>query len=295
MKRDLLGHMDYWDKWIEFENDSFLKRMETDNLPGGDKTYRPTYVFGMMQKCYHVMLRQYSRGDEVSVLSKHFDALLDAWEKSDLLSYDVFTPEEMYTRKSWVVNLDHYVVCFWLTGLALCLHLPDAQWERLVKLMGNEGADTLLDRVIATRQPGRKIGETLCFPKAYKKLYDVIQSPPEKRAKKLAMYLKGWYVGLKNAGHPSFPPMFRTPYWHAFGTYNFEGGAYFGHWCVEAVAVAKAFHIDDTLCLPHPNYPGDLLQDNRSPRYPDVVDDLTVKTETVKQQDGWLKRILRKV
>jgi len=94
---------------------------------------------------------------------------------------------------------------------------------------------------------------------------------------------------LKDAGHPSFPPLFRTPYWHSFDTSNFEGGAYFGHWCVEAVAVAKAFNIDDTLCLSHPNYPGDLLQDNRSPRYPDAVEDSITKAETDVRQDGWFK------
>ncbi len=189
-------------------------------------------------------------------------------------------------RTSWSMNVDHYVVCFWLTGLALTLDVPDEQWNRWVALMGNEGEDALLDRVIASRQLDRKLGDTLCFPKAYKKLFDVVMALVEQRPTLLRAYLDSWYAGLKNAGHPSFPHSHRTPYWYNFGEGDIEGGAYFGCWCLEAVAVAKAFNIDDSLCLDHPNYPGDFLQDGRSPRYPDPV---TEPIPIVKQ--GWLSRL----
>jgi hypothetical protein len=77
----------------------------------------------------------------------------------------VFTPQQQYTRHAWKVNLDHYIDCFWLVGLALALELPNPQWQRLLVLIGNEGEDHLLDRIIASRQIGCKIGDTLCHPK----------------------------------------------------------------------------------------------------------------------------------
>jgi len=269
MKRDVLGTMGYWNKWVDYSKGSILNSIQIDAQPGGDLDYRPQYVFEIANDYLEQMLCCYSRGDAVSSLAQNFDGLLGNWEKSEELGADVWTSEIRYTRDTWKVNLDFYHFCFWVAGLALCLNVTDTQWQRLVNLMGNEGEDALLDRVIARRQSGRKIGETLCFPKAYKKLYDVILASPQEQPKKLVAYVKGWYKGLKNSGNPDFPPLFRTPYWYGFGTSNFEGGAYFGHWCVEAAVVAKVFQIDDTACLSHRNYPGDLVQDNRSPRYPD--------------------------
>jgi hypothetical protein len=33
--------------------------------------------------------------------------------------------------------------------------------------------------------------------------------------------------------------MYERPYWYTYGDVNFEGGAYFGRWCVKAVAAVK--------------------------------------------------------
>lgn len=58
------------------------------------------------------------------------------------------------------------------------------------------------------------------------------------------------------------------PYWHRFGDENFEGGAYLGRWCVEAVAAVKAFGLDDSACLDHRHYPGDLLRPDGPSTHP---------------------------
>lgn len=81
-----------------------------------------------------------SRGD------LHFPGLLDAWEEAERLGKEVWSEEIQYTRHAWVVNLDHYIRCFWLTGLALTLDIPDDQWQRLLTLMGNEGQDAFTIR-----------------------------------------------------------------------------------------------------------------------------------------------------
>ncbi|MCD9117144.1 DUF1910 domain-containing protein [Pseudomonas bijieensis] len=56
------------------------------------------------------------------------------------------------------------MVCFWLVGLGLALEIPDDQWQRLLVLIGNEGEDVLLDRIIASRSPARTVGPVLLYP-----------------------------------------------------------------------------------------------------------------------------------
>lgn len=274
MKRDRKGNLAYWDKWVNYGEESMAERRACIGKPAENPDYLPQYIYELSTKNCEQMLRRYSRGDAVAPLSSYFDDLLSAWTEAERLGKDVWDEDTQYTRHAWKVNIDHYVRCFWLIGLALSLQIPDEQWQRLLALMGNEGADALLDSVIATRQPERKIGQSLCFPKAYKRLLKVIEAAPEQRPQLLRDYLDSWFPSLQNAGHPSFPKDHRTPYWWDFCEDVELGmhGGYYGCWCVEAVAVAKAFHIDDSLCLDHPYYPGDLIKDGRCPRYPDPPD-----------------------
>lgn len=291
MKRDVLGNRAYWDKWVRFGEEAIIESKKIILKPAGDPQYRPQFIFGIVQDSYELALRRYSRGNPVSDLSI-FEDVIEFWEESRKLEEEFSTAEQRHARKSWSVNLDLYIVCFWLSGLALTLNIPDTQWQRLLALMGNEGEDLLLDSVISSRQSGRKIGDKLCFPKAYQRLLDVILAPSEIRPVMLRAYLDGWYASLREAGPSTSTSSHRTPYWYRFGDENFEGGAYFGRWCIEAVAVAKAFDIDDTLCLGHPNYPGDLLQDGRCPRYPDATPEPADATQANRR--SWL-RLLRPV
>lgn len=301
MKRDVKGTVAYWNKWVDFGIDTILRRKEVDSQPGGDLNYRPQFVYELVKDHYELMLRCYSRGDTVTELAQYFPGLLDAWEEAERLGKDVWSAEIQYTRHAWAVNLDHYIRCFWLTGLALTLNVPEDQWQRLLVLMGNEGEDALLDRVIASRQPDRPIGRKLCFPKAYGLLLEIVEKSEEDRPRLLRNYLNSWFSSLKNAGSPKFPRDFRTPYWWDFCADESLGmkGAYFGCWCIEAVAVVEAFGIDDSLCLDHPNYPGDLIKDGRSPRHADTASSLSdenaVKSDhspAVKPTRHWLSRLL---
>lgn len=55
------------------------------------------------------------------------------------------------------------------------------------------------------------------------------------------------------------------PYWYNYGDPErnpLTMDNYFGRWCIEAVAAVKAFGLDDSLCLGHEHYPGDLLRPN---------------------------------
>lgn len=298
MIRAVLGNKEYWDEWVQYAEERFKTVLNTLNTPAGDPSYEPQYLFNLAKGYWHQMLRRYSRGDRVTALIQYFPPLLDAWEESESLGKSVWTDQQQYTRNAWVVNLDHYVVCFWLVGLALALEIPDDQWQRLIALIGNEGEDTLLDRVIAYRQPGRKIGAKLCHPKPYQRLLDAVNAPKAEQAKLPLTFVDKWYVELDRPGRPGMPAMYERPYWYRYGEENFEGGAYFGRWCVEAVAAVKAFGIDDSLCLGHPNYPGDLLRPDGPTTHPsrptqertnETAD--PCKEDAVKQKSSWVSRL----
>jgi Domain of unknown function (DUF1911)/Domain of unknown function (DUF1910) len=263
MIRAPLGDQGYWDTSVLQLADDIADRIATLKLPAGDPAYTPQYSFNLCKQNWHLMLARYSRGDNIFELTQYFRPLLDAWEQAERLGATVWTDAQKQSRRSWRVNLDHYIICFWLVGLALALDIPDDQWQRLLALIGNEGEDAVLDRIIASRQSGRRIGAELCHPKPYQRLLDAINAPYEKKARQLQEFVSHWYKELNRSpkkGLSEQTAMYDRPYWYTYGNQNFEGGAYFGRWCIEAVAAVKAFGLDDSLCLGHEHYPGDLLR-----------------------------------
>lgn len=170
---------------------------------------------------------------------------------------------DLQSCRDWTFDLgdlNHYNWCFWLVGLALALEVPDDQWSRLVALIGGEGRDILLDRVIASRQPNRAIGTMLLHSKPYARLLKAIDAPRDRQAQLLRAFVDNWYPELARKGKNEL-------WWYIYGDpvkHPLEMGSYFGRWCIEATAAVKAFGIDDRLCLGHEHYPGDLLRPNAS-------------------------------
>jgi hypothetical protein len=293
MIRDSKGSIEFWNLRVEQKDARIEHMLEQSKLPAGDATYAPQYLFEIVKECLHQMMRRYSRGDSREGLSKYFVPLLEAWEESERLGREVFSPELQYTRRAWIVNFDHYIVCFWLVGLALALEVPDEQWNRLLALIGNEGEDVLLDRIIASRSPQRRIGTELCFKKPYARLLEAIDSPKETQSLKLLDFVTHWYdemavIGTSGRAKQATP--YQHPYWHRLGNENFEGGAYFGRWCVEAVAAVKAFGVDDRPCLGHQHYPGDLLHEGQPST--SSADDVIADQKQARR--SWFSRILRR-
>lgn len=128
--------------------------------------------------------------------------MLHYWEEPERLGKEVWTPTQQNSSYTWAINLDHYIDCFWPVGLALALDIPDAQWQRLLVSIGNEGEDMLLDRIVATRQLGRKIGVSLCYPKPYARLLKAIDARHEKQPGLLDIFVEHWY---KETGHAARP------------------------------------------------------------------------------------------
>lgn len=283
MRRDVTRKGEYWSKWVEWQFQSIEEMKGRIKRPSKNPGYRPQYVFELTKDHWHLILYRYSRGDPIRDLSGNFTPMLDAWEESNRLHLQFRTEAELWERRDWSHNLDHYIVCFWLVGLALSLEIPDEQWHRLLALIGNEGNDILLDRVIASRQPGRVIGKQLRHPRPYARLLAAVDAPEPQQAQALRDFVEHWYAELDRPSTKKQHAMYNRPYWYVYGNENFEGGAYFGRWCVEAVAAVKAFGLDDRLCLGHEHYPGDLLR-------PDGPSTHAVVAEAPVKQEHWLKR-----
>jgi hypothetical protein len=214
-------------------------------------------------------------------MRKDFPGVLEAWELSNKLSDEVCKSLNLTSCRDWtfdLADLNHYVWCFWLVGLAIALEVPDDQWHRLLALIGEEGHDVLLDRVIASREPGRRIGAKLLHAKPYARLLKAIDAPKNQQATLLREFVDRWYPELARKGKDEL-------WWYVFGDpvkHPLSMGSYFGRWCIEAVAAVKAFGLDDNLCLGHEHYPGDLLR----PHGP--------STHVQRQSVGWWGKLMQR-
>lgn len=260
MKRDPLFAESRLQELLSIFNQVVAKSEQALSVPAVNKRYEPTFVWNCAWEQLDLLLLRYGCGHPVPALKQHLMRLLALWERSEGLAAAVWNEAERAPRKRWEGNVSFYNRCFWLVGLALALELEEPHWLRLLALIGNEGNDALLDRVMATRQPGRRLGTRLCHPKPYARLLAVLDAPADQQAKLLQEFVNHWYAELDRPpgkGMSRLTNLEERPYWYD----NHEGiSSYFGYWCLEAVAVVKAFNIDDSSCLGHPNYPGDLLR-----------------------------------
>jgi hypothetical protein len=263
MIRAPMGNQAYWDQWVRYGSEQVEKNWARIGEPSANPSYRPQFIFDTAQSGHlRLLLSEYSRGDPIAPLARHFAGLLDAWELSNRLAVDVCREHDVENCRDWTFalsNLNHYNWCFWLVGLALALEIPEAQWQRLLALIGGEGEDVLLDRVIASRQPGRRIGGALLHAKPYARLLAAIDAPPDRQAGRLRDFVVHWYAELARKRRED------ELWWYIYcdpRKHPLEAGSYFGCWCIEAVAAVKAFGLDDSLCLGHEHYPGDLLRPN---------------------------------
>ncbi|MBV8158041.1 MAG: DUF1911 domain-containing protein [Dyella sp.] len=266
MIRASLGDQAYWDKWTRFSEQAVDKVLDAISRPSGNPIYRAQFVWDLSKDYLRLTLRRYSRGDAIFELFQDFPGLLDAWELSDRLSVEICTEHGLKTCRDWdfsLTNLNHYNYCFWLVGLALLLKVPDEQWQRLLALVNGAGEDELLDRVIASRESRRRIGGRLLHPTPYARLLKAIDAPSHEQAALLRDFVDHWYPELKRPVPRRLNAPSDQPYWYSYGDsekYPLERGSYFGRWCIEAAAAANAFGLDDSFCLGHEHYPGDLLR-----------------------------------
>lgn len=261
MIRAPMGNKVYWDSRILRFERTLREDKELLASQKQNPSYGPQFWLDHSMYCMRFILLRYSRGDDVTQLRQHFKGILDAWELSNQLAEEICAEHRSDKCRDWTFNLsnlNHYNWCFWLIGLALVLEIPEDQWQRLLVLVDSEGEDVLLDRLIASRQPERKIGTQLLHKKPYARLLKAIDAPKESQIMLLKEFVDHWYSELARKGKEEL-------WWYVYGDpikHPLEMGSYFGRWCIEAVAAVKAFNLDDSLCLGHEHYPGDLLRPN---------------------------------
>jgi Domain of unknown function (DUF1911)/Domain of unknown function (DUF1910) len=274
MIRASIGDKNYWFGRVRKFSETVAEHVALGKTPSANPVYEPQFQFNLCTYHAHLMLLLYSSGHPIRELSAHFPGLLEAWELSNRLSDEVCKEHKLQTCRDWdfsLSNLNHYNWCFWLVGLALALEIPDEQWQRLLVLVGGEGEDVLLDRVIASRSSDRRIGTTLLHAKPYARLLKAIDAPKEQQAALLREFVDHWYAELKRPAPKNKKAPTIEPFWYIYGDpvkHPLEMGSYFGRWCIEAVTVVKAFGLDDSLCLGHEHYPGDLLRPNGPSTHP---------------------------
>ncbi|KRP69108.1 membrane protein [Pseudomonas paralactis] len=281
MIRAPLGDKQYWAdreakdlQWIERASKILAE-------PSANPIYRPQFAFDFAKDNLISGIRVYSQGGDILEISTHFPRLLDAWELSDLASTEVCAENNLQICRDWtfeLTDLNHYLWCFWLVGLALALEIPDDQWFRLVALIGEGGQDVLLDRIIAYRQPERTIGKELLHAKPYARLLKAIDAPPAQQADLLLAFVEHWYPELNRRGK-------QQPWWYIYGDpvkHPLEMGSYFGRWCFEAAAAVKVFGLDDSNCIGHEHYPGDLLHPSEE----------VIPAPNPSAKSGWWARLL---
>ncbi|MCW8167261.1 DUF1911 domain-containing protein [Verminephrobacter aporrectodeae subsp. tuberculatae] len=278
----------YWREGVEFLQSAIEKKKEIIKCPSANPVYEGQFVFDLSKYHLDLLFRRYSGGASIRELAPLIGGLVEFWEVSNRVSGEICAQHNLKTCRDWhfdLVNLEHYNYCFWLVGLALVLNIPDDQWTRLLVLVDGEGRDILLDRVISNRQQSRVIGTKLLHPKPYALLLDAIDAEQNQQARLLRKFLDNWYIGLARKGRDEL-------WWHIYGDpvkNPLEMGNYFGRWCIEAVAAVKAFGLDDSLCLGHEHYPGDLLRpDGPSTHAPQHADRVNKAGSIVE----WVRRIL---
>lgn len=156
------GNKQYWDDH-EAKDLQWIERVSKIlSEPSANPVYRAQFTFDFAKDNLRAAIRGYSSGGNITTIATFFPGVLDAWEISNRESDKICAENDLKTCRDWtfeLTDLNHYIYCFWLVGLALTLEIPDEQWLRLVALIGDGGQDILLDRIIAYRQPEREIGE----------------------------------------------------------------------------------------------------------------------------------------
>lgn len=259
MIRAPLGDSEYWDEWVSFRKSRVAKDWVAISQVSANPVYDPQYMFDSVLNHLRLLVSCYSSGENVRDLNQYLSGILDAWELSNSLSEKICKEFGLNNCRDWIFDLsdlNHYILCFWLIGLALTLDAPEDQWVRLLLLVGGEGRDALLDSVIASRQPGRSVGSEILHKKPYSRLLEAVSASKERQPRLLRDFVDHWYPELNRSGK-------NQPWWYVYGDpekHPLKNGSYFGRWCIEAAVCAKVFNIDDSACLDHDYYPGDLLR-----------------------------------
>jgi hypothetical protein len=80
---DAMGDKVYWSSRIEADLASIANSNQRLSMPVANPVYEPQYLFDLSGRHLRLMMRQYSRGDQVANIGRNFLDLIEAWERSN--------------------------------------------------------------------------------------------------------------------------------------------------------------------------------------------------------------------
>jgi hypothetical protein len=237
-KREVFKDQAYFDHYVEYRSQQRIPnyRAKADASDSDSRDRRRLY-YAIFRETLHLLIARYSRGEDISALRESFPQVVDA-----LADYQAEQGYEPFDFQ----NLDDYVRALWLISLAQLLDIEDGCIDRLLRLIDQDGQDTLFERLVALKMPGRSFDLMLIHPKPYALLYESLDAQGEKRDSLINKFLKQYY------------PSMESTYWH--DTHLKDQAGFFGYWCFELAAFVKGLQIDDTAFADNQYYPCDLAR-----------------------------------
>ncbi|GAT74312.1 PoNe immunity protein domain-containing protein [Microbacterium hydrocarbonoxydans] len=249
MLRDTRADQEYFDGVVEYLRG--ICGSEDARLARPVETFNKPEILGLsaanaMNKQWDLFTSLYSQGASLNGLREEFDVLLSAAERARRLSAEHLPADYLAKRFELGKNKDFYRQWLWLVSLSLVFDVDQETFDRVVAAVEFGWGDRLLDRLIASRRPGRPVGEALAFPRIVGKLDAAFDAAsPAAASGAVAKYLASWYPAWKGA-------------WGWGGHEQVKKRQYHGYWAFEALGVVKALGLDDESFRDDEYYPRDL-------------------------------------
>jgi hypothetical protein len=184
-----------------------------------------------------LLITMYSAGIDLPSIREAFPAVVGA-----LASY----LQEPYHETFDFTRLDSYIHALWLSALSILLDVDQANREAVIDLIGSPHEDRIFDRLVSLQRYDISMTNQLLHPRPYEYLSLALDAnEPQHRDQHIGRFLHGWYRGMRHA------------YW--YNSHLLEDGGYFGYWCFELAAFAKALLIPDESFRNNVYYPVDLV------------------------------------
>jgi len=237
-KRESLFAENFFFESIRYSEAIIASRAEKLRLQPDVYKKPQTFKYATFGDRYRLIFLEYSVGSDLKSMSARFPACVDAYE--DYLRCEVHEETDFS-------SLDDYLISLWLLNFALIFEVEDELVTRLLKCIGNEGRDSLFEKLVSTRVAGRKPAVELAFPTIFDPLARATVAAAAERERLIRQYLESWYKAMKSA------------YWHDAHK-GPDGGGFFGYWAMEVAGVVKAFKVDDAAFRNMRYYPRDLIK-----------------------------------
>ena len=232
----------YFDREAIYDDRTIAEFEQLSEDESKTAAHRTALKYDAFKMRLHGLILRYSRGDAATELNALFPSIIPGWERYLAAQYS----DKFLIVAEDTSTLENHVLALWMVSLARIFEIDEALFGRLLKCIGNEGKDILLERLIAGKTAGIAKADTLVFPKIYSPLLAAIDAEAKERPRLFKAFLDNWYRNMK------------PTYWYE----NHKGpggGGFFGYWAIEAAGVVKTFGIDDSSFRDVPYYPKDLV------------------------------------